>query len=125
MANPEDRLKVLKMIQEGKISPEEAGQLLDLLEEGAPEVAAAAPNASGGKWFRVRVTDTATGKTRTNLRIPLGMVNAGLKLGMRFTPEIEGLELDKISQWIQDGQIGQLLDVEDDADGERVEITIE
>lgn len=125
MTNSEDRLKVLKMIQEGKITPEEGSQLLELIEEGTTNMPPAAPVGRGGKWFRVRVTDMTSGKTRANLRIPLGMVNAGLKLGMRFTPEMEGLELDKISQFIQEGQIGQLIDVEDDQDGERVEISIE
>lgn len=131
MALSEEKLKVLKMIQEGKLTPEEGAQLLEALDEGtAPETAKSAQQSpaqgkGSGKWFHVRVTDTDNGKTRVNVRIPLGMVNAGIKMGMRFTPEIEGLDLDQLSDFIRSGEIGQVVDVYDEEDGERVEVFIE
>ena len=42
--------------------------------------------------MRVRVTDTDTGKTRVNIRLPLNLVGSGIKMGMRFVPEVDGLD---------------------------------
>lgn len=133
MALSEEKLIVLKMVQEGKITAEEGAQLLETLEESNSD-AAGQPNPQknnqkdhtpSGKWFRVRVTDAVTGKTRTNVRMPLTMVKAGIKLGMRFTPQLEGVDLDQFSEFIQNGQVGQIVDVFDDEDGERVEVFVE
>jgi hypothetical protein len=129
----EEKMRVLKMIQEGKLTPEEGMQLLDLLEEGTPSEAnpraaraeKAPARTEGGRWFHVRVTDLDTGKVRTNVRIPLGIVSMGIKMGARFAPQVEGLEMDKLNEFITEGVTGQLVDVTDDEDGEHVEVYIE
>ena len=129
----EEKMRVLKMIQEGKLTPEEGMQLLDVLDEGLP--ADAAPKASradkaparaeGGRWFHVRITDLDTGKVRTNVRVPIGIVSMGIKMGARFAPQVEGLEIDRLNEFINDGITGQIVDVTDDEDGEHVEVYIE
>ena len=65
------------------------------------------------------------GKVRVNVRLPVGVVSAGLKMGMRFAPQVEGLDLDSLSLMINSGDVGQILDVFDDKDGEHVEVFIE
>lgn len=136
MAMSEERLKILKLIQDGKITPEEGIALLDALEENTPEPTRASrgtpppatppvPPETAGRWLRVRVTDTDTGKSRANIRLPLGMVTAGMKMGRKFMPEVEGLELDTLSEAIRNGTVGQIVDVYDDEDGEHVEVFIE
>jgi hypothetical protein len=136
MATSEEKIKVLKMIQEGKLTPEEGVALLDSLDEGAvPEPAraeawtggqkAAGSQTSGGRWFRVRVTDNTTGKVRANVRIPLGVARAGMKMGMRFAPEIQPEDMEKFMEFVNIGEIGHLVDVYDDNDGEHVEVSIE
>ena len=130
MIRSEERMKVLRMVEAGKISAEEATQLLESLDE-VPTATKAAPGGSAvpasmaGRWFRVRVTDSDTGKVRVNVRLPVGVVSAGLKRGMRFAPQVEGLDLDSLSSMINSGDIGQILDVFDDKDGEHVEVFIE
>lgn len=126
----EERLKVLKMVQEGKISAEDAIELLSILEEGRRRtpVPPAPPPAIGrrdNRWLRVRVTDTNSGKTRVNVRLPISMVSAGLKMGMRFAPSVEGIDADQLMELIQSTEIGQIVDVYDDEDGEHVEVFIE
>lgn len=126
----EERLKVLKMVQEGKISAEDAIELLSILEEGRRRTPAppAPPPAIGrrdNRWLRVRVTDTNSGKTRVNVRLPISMVSAGLKMGMRFAPSVEGIDADQLMELIQSTEIGQIVDVYDDEDGEHVEVFIE
>ncbi len=135
MASAEERIKILEMVQEGKITAEEAAQLLEALEDSArtEQVSSRAapvvedPSALGRKprWFRVRVTDTDSGRPRVNVRLPLSMVNIGLKMGTRFAPEIEGLDTSELMQMIESGEIGQIVDVFDEKDGEHVEVYLE
>ena len=130
MVQTEERLRVLKMLQEGKITASEAAQILEALEETPappPPKTPAAIDLPGrpGKWFRVRVTDTNNGKTRVNVRLPLNMVSAGVKMGMRFSPEVEGLDINELMTFINSGETGQIVDVFDEEDGEHVEVFIE
>lgn len=126
----EERLMILKMLQEGKITAEEAANLLDALNSGKDtkkqnEESQEKSSGKPGRWFRVVVTETSTGKSRANIRIPLGVINAGMKMGAHFTPQIDGMYNDQISKAIQSGITGQILDVFDDEDGEHVEVFIE
>ena len=96
MASSEERMKVLKMVQDGKITPEMASELLKALESSTRKPQSEETSGGGfsgkggGRFFRVRVTDTDSGKTRVNVRLPLGMVNAGIRMGMRFSPKLKG-----------------------------------
>ena len=131
MATNEERLKVLKMVQEGKITAEMASELLKSLDASAKKNFAEESNPDiltgkgGGRFFRVRVTDTDSGRTRVNVRLPLGMVNAGIRMGMRFSPEVEGIDTEKLAEAIVHGETGQIMDIYDDEDGEHVEVYIE
>ena len=134
MIRNEERLKVLKMVADGKITAEEATILLEALDEGPVSAgkagSAAAPSGSGqagqrGRYFRVRVTNSISGRVRVNVRLPVGVINAGLKLGMKFAPNVEGVDYKEIADMIQAGGIGKIVDVEDVKDGEHVEVFIE
>ena len=134
MVASDERLKVLTMVQEGKITAEEAVQLLEALEESSSEahkkqarMPAAAMEYAGkyGKWLQMRVTDTDTGKIRVNVRLPLGVVKAGLKMGMRFVPEAEGLDKEDLLAAIDEGSVGKVFDLYDEKDGEHIEVFIE
>lgn len=135
MATMDERIKILTMVQEGKISPEQAAQLLEAIGAGSPPrrpahvdpFAATEPAALGRKprWLRVRVTDTDTGRPRVNVRLPISMVSVGLKMGSKFAPQIEGLDTDSLMSIIESGEMGQIVDVYDDDDGEHVEVFLE
>jgi hypothetical protein len=139
MVNVEERLKILNLLQEGKITAAEAARLLEALETSAsgrpgsrgpfapspPPAPYTSGPMGGGKWLRVRVTDTNSGKTRVNVRLPLNLVGSGIRLGMKFSPEIEGLDPNALMEWIQSGEMGQIVDVLDEEDGEHVEVFIE
>ena len=87
-----------------------------------PAVSASAGTA---RWFRVRVTDVATGRTKVNVNLPLSLVKAGLKMGARFAPDMEELDWDELALAIQEGAAGKIVEVEDEEDGERVEVYVE
>jgi hypothetical protein len=132
MATSEERMKILKMVQEGKISADEAANLIETLEENnqgprqpnRPEQPAS-PSGKSSRWFHVRITDSGTGRTRVNVRLPVSLINAGIKMGARFSPEVQGLDMDQLLQFINSGETGQMVDVVNDDDGEHVEIFIE
>jgi hypothetical protein len=74
----------------------------------------------------VRVTDLRTGRRKVNVNIPLGLVDVGMKMGAKFAPAgVEGLDMDKIIAAIKSGGQGKVVDVEDEEDGEHVEVFIE
>lgn len=121
------------MVQEGKITPEMAAELLKALDTSSKNTTAESrgfdrtENIPGlsGRFFRVRVSDMYTGKVRANIRLPLGMVNAGLRMGMKFSPEVEGLNAERLAEALANGKTGRIVDVYDDNDGEHVEVFIE
>ena len=134
MTTPEERMRILKMIQDGKITAEEGARLIQALDtqksaanagKAAPPAQEAREAAKAARWFRVRVTDTNTGKTRVNVRLPVSLLNAGMKMGARFSPEVQGLDMDQLTQFINSGEVGKMVDVIDDEDGEHVEVFIE
>jgi hypothetical protein len=133
MATSEERLKILKMIEEGKISVEQGMQLLESIgtekKAVAPAQVPAAPpvpaNPRAARWFRVRVTDMDTGRVRVNIRMPINVITTGFKLGARFSPEVEGMDMGQLMDAIRAGETGQIVDVMDEKDGEHVEVFLE
>lgn len=127
MATTEERMQILRMIEEGKISAGEGAELLRALEEkkeGGPSVEPLR-GASKPRWFRVRVTDVETGRNKVNVNIPMGLVNVGIKMGARFAPEMEGVAYEELMDAIRSGRQGKVIDITDNEDGERVEIFVE
>lgn len=123
MSTAEERMQILRMVEARQISAEEAAKLLSALDK-ADKGGPAAP-AGTARWFRVRVTDLRTGKNKVNVNIPMGLVNVGIKMGARFAPNVEGLDMEELSRAIREGTQGKIIDVEDEEDAERVEIFIE
>jgi len=127
MTTAEERLKILKMIEDGKISAEEGAKLLSALSAGRRVPGAPPPPRPPGapRTLRIRVTDVATGRSKASVQIPLDLVDAGMKIGAHFAPEVEGVDMDNVMQAIRSGMTGKIIDVMDDVDGEHVEIYVE
>jgi hypothetical protein len=122
MATTEERMKILKMIEEGKVSAEEGAKLLAAMtSKNRPGSFA----TSGAKWLRVRVTDVNTGRSKATVQIPLALMDAGMKIGAHFAPEIDGVNMDQLMVALRSGMTGKIIDVTDDEDGEHVEIYVE
>lgn len=125
MASVEERMKILKMIEEGKLSAEEGTKLLAALSEkrtGPPRP----PGMAGApRWLRIRVTDTRTGRSKASVQIPLALVDAGMKIGAHFAPQVEGVDMSNVMEALRSGVTGKIIDVTDEEDGEHVEIYVE
>ncbi|HEY1753249.1 MAG TPA: hypothetical protein VGG29_18475 [Caulobacteraceae bacterium] len=79
----EDRKRILSMLADGKISADEAERLLDALGARSPTAPYAAPALGNRpKYFRVEVNahDGADGPTKVNVRIPMQLLRAGVRL---------------------------------------------
>ncbi|MEK6751464.1 MAG: hypothetical protein AABZ00_04280 [Chloroflexota bacterium] len=128
MANSEERMKILKLIEEGKISADEGSKLLSALSDTRRGFSTPPrpPGMGGGaRWLRIRVTDTRTGRSKASVQIPLALVDAGMKIGAHFAPEVEGVDMSNVMEALRAGVTGKIIDVVDEEDGEHVEIFVE
>ena len=127
MATTEERLKILKMIEDGKITAEDGAKLLAALSDTRRPASGASVASPGGaaRWLRVRVTDSVTGKPKVNVNLPMSLVEVGLKIGARFSPELDAEQMAVIAEALKTGMSGQIIDVIDEEDGEHVEIFVE
>ena len=126
MSTTEERLRVLKMLEDGKISAEEATQLLQAITSGGK--GAGSGRASSGReprWLRVRITDTTTGQNKVSVNLPMGLVRTGIKMGARFVPTDSEVDYDEIIAAIEGGETGKIIEIVDEEQGERVEIYAE
>jgi hypothetical protein len=123
MASSEERLKILKMVEESKISPEEAARLLSAVSKA--ERRRASTTSTEGRWLRVRVTDMDSGKMAVNVNLPVSLVNVGLRMGARFVPEMEGVSMNELDEAIRRGVTGKIIDIVDEQERQRVEVYVE
>lgn len=126
----DEKLKILKMIEDGIITADEGAQLLKALDETSVIPASTkASGSSNAKWLRVKVLSTENGiKTKVNVNVPIALVETGLKIGKRFDKNIEDsikdLDLSEILEMIKNGAEGKIVEVESD-NGDIVEVYVE
>jgi len=130
MTSVEERMKILKMIEEGKISAEDGAKLLKALSESSrgpsePGMPGQPGRPGASRFLRIRVTDVNSGRSKASVQIPLALVDAGMKIGAHFAPEVEGVDMSNVMDAMRSGVTGKIIDVVDDEDGEHVEIYIE
>ena len=84
----DDRRSVLQMLADGKITPDEAERLLSALDRnGGPQPAAGGHNKPP-KYLRVAVdaVDSSEGPTKVNIRVPMALLRAGVRLTSLIPP---------------------------------------
>jgi hypothetical protein len=125
MAATEERLKILEMLEEGKISADEASALLRALDSGKRSTPGKPAPASEKRFLRVQVTDLASGAAKVNVTLPMGLVHAGLRVAERFAPGVEEFDMEELESLLASGAEGKVVEVVDAEDNERVEIYVE
>lgn len=132
----EERLEILRLVENQTVTAEEAGRLLEALDRSDRSFSASQPTApftpvlpippappsSPGGSVRIRITDLSSGKAKINLVLPYRLVDSGVKLAKRLAPD-HMLDSKEIRRSIEDGYWGPLLDITDDE--KRVEIIVE
>jgi len=78
-----ERAKILQMVAEGTITPEEAEKLLSRLDSAGPTTTLVEPGLNHAepkpgpiKYLRVVVD----GSDKVNVRVPIGLIRTGIKL---------------------------------------------
>jgi len=117
----DERDRVLKMLEDKKITAEEAAKLLDAINR----------SEGGGRrnrFLKVRVYDRGSDRAKVNVTLPIGLV----RWGMNFIPEearakIEEQEIDlkMVTEALEKGITGKIVDVNDDEKGHHVEVWLE
>lgn len=122
----EERMKILQMVESGRISANEGATLLNTLgKEQESEKVVKPVSDQDPQWFRVRVTDMVTGKRKAIVNIPFGLMDWGLKIGAQFAPELSDLDMAELGQALRECRANKIVDVIDDVDGEHVEVYVE
>lgn len=130
----EDKKRILKMVEEGKITSEEAIKLLEALETSnnekvdekkdisAEEFLNITPNPDGEKMLYVRVLSSDGSKVKVN--IPLEFIKIMGGIGKMHIGELEkhNIDFDKLMDAIDKGFVGRIAEVEDGNDRVIVEI---
>ena len=127
----EERMRILQMLKEGKITVDESLKLLEALEPeaaGEPEPAV----QTRAKWLRIRITERGKDKPKVMVTLPVGLVDWALRTGSKFASlggadlgEM-GIDLNQLrAALVYGGMKGKIIDVMDDEEGQRVEIELE
>ena len=126
----QEKLKILKMVEEKKISAEEAATLLEALEgcQGKPEQPHAAQKDIRNRVIKIKVSDLDSGRVRVNLCLPVTI--AHIITSLIPDQELErmeehGINVNSIMKAIESDATGKVFDVEDEMNRAHVEISIE
>jgi hypothetical protein len=121
---------VLREVAEHRLTPREAVDRLELrpTSDAPPPPPPRAPVGPAGtaRWMRIVVQEG--GRQKVNIRLPMGLVNAGLRMaevipGKNFNVNGVPLDLRELTQQIRDMGPGRVIEVDDD--GDHVEIFLE
>lgn len=130
----DERQRILRLVADGKATPEEAEQLLEALAKDDKGSDNTVMKSTSGmpKYLRVTV-DSAKGD-KVNVRVPLSLVRAGMKLTALVPKDVskqmeeKGIDLSALSTMESDELVEALRELEvnvDSADGDMVRVFCE
>ncbi len=125
MSTMEERMRILRMVENGQVTAEEGASLLTALDEASAKGGYEFGGEGEPKWFRVRVTDMETGENKVNVNIPLGLVDVGMRMGAKFAPNMSEVNVEDMLQAIREGTRGKIIDVDDIEGGKHIEVFVE
>lgn len=118
-----ERLQILEMVREGKISPEEGLNLINALDYSNEK----SQIEHNNKRIFIKVYDNQ-GVKKANIQLPISLVDIGLKFGFKFAPELDtkeinGINFNQILDAVKNGVEGRVADIVTE-EGYRVEVEI-
>ena len=121
----EEKRIILEMVKEGKISVEEAEQLLEKANPSESiDDASGIKKPDSKKFLRVRVTEED--KVKANVNIPIGLAKVGLKIipKEKLTVNGEPIDVDEILKMIKEGTEGEVVNIDAVDKGKNYKINI-
>jgi hypothetical protein len=118
----EERLRILQLVRDGRLSPVAAAELLAALgpEPSSPHPTTPPSPFGEPRRFHLQVSDTASGRTRVRLSLPLDWLERGLRWC-----GLDEMQQAQVRTTLLTTPGDKLLVVEDDESGDRVEIFVE
>ena len=121
----EEKKIILEMLKDGKISVEEAEQLLEKVNpdesfDNKPKIKK--PNSK--RFLRVRVTEED--KVKANVNIPIALAEVGLNLIPKSKLMVDGkqINMDQILKLIEEGTEGELVNIDAEDEGKNYKVNI-
>jgi len=117
------------MIQTGRVTAEEGLRLLDALDRPARSPSRGV-GRSQARRLKLLVSELGTGRRRTQINIPIALVELALRMAARSgnrTVRLAGREIDPETLFsaIRTGNHGLVLDLVDDEENIKVEVFLE
>ena len=121
MASSAERITILRMIEQGKISAEDGARLLAALSGRKETENKPRPSVfDSSRNLQVRVSDLGSSRQKVNVTVPVGLV----QLIVNWLPSSAQSQLEQVQAAIDAGITGKLVEVEDQEAGVRVEIVL-
>ncbi|MDD7793134.1 SHOCT-like domain-containing protein [Clostridium sp. 'White wine YQ'] len=123
----EEISRILKMVEEGKITADKAQELIEALNEKKTEIQTVQDNDIMNMMLKIKV-NSHEGDV-VNVKLPIKLIKTLLKTVGKLPIEsnvkgLENLDLNLISEAIDNGLCGKIVDV-NSANGDVVEVVIE
>ncbi len=99
-----------------------------IMQEGVKSVVQDQEAEKMARTLRVKVVDnTKDGRSAVNIKVPIGVVKFGMKMAQAFSPEVKAANLDwaSITAMVEDGALGKIVEVEDEAEHKTIEVWVE
>ena len=121
----EEKRIILEMLKDGKISVEEAEQLLEKANPGeSMDENSRVKKPNSKKFLRVRVTEED--KVKANVNIPIALAEVGLNLIPKEKLKVDGkqINMDQILKLIEEGTEGELVNIDAEDEGKSYKVNI-
>ncbi len=127
----DERARILKMVAEGTVTPEQAEQLLDALDVGKPaESAPILPVEDYDRKMLYIVVNSSDGD-KINVQFPVGGIKKIIRATGKIPLAVDGMEgldmeqlMDAVAECLDSRVVGDFITV-DSADGDKIRIFVE
>jgi len=88
----------------------------------------AGPTTGAPRYLHVKVVESEDGgHAPVNVRMPIGIVKWGMKMGQAFSPQMKEANLDweSIAAMIDSGAVGEIVHVEDEERHRTVDVWVD
>jgi len=78
-------------------------------------------------YLLVKVVDTSReGRPPVNIRVPIGVVKFGIRMAQTFSPDVKkaNLDWDGVTAMVEEGTLGELVHVEDEAEHKIIDVSV-
>jgi len=121
----DERLQIIERLEEGTITAEEAAGLLERVDEGRWVKLAPSSPAVERRHIRIKVSELATGNIKSDLRLPVGLVNTILYTSGKLSADLEDVDQERLRELIASSTANNQSQSTSDGDQSKIDILLE